>query len=228
MALTVITGAGRGIGLALCRLAAERGNDVVAVCRTANDALRALADPEAATADAFEIVDGVDVTDDAGVERLAAALGERAVDMLINNAGILRSDSVSNLDFDEMLEQYRANALGPLRVTRALFGNLHRGSKVGIVTSRVGSIGDNGSGGNYGYRMSKAAANMAGVNLHHDLAPRGIHVALLHPGLVATEMTGGRGIEPVVAARGLLARMDALDSASSGTFWHADGTPLPW
>lgn len=219
MTTTVITGANRGIGLALCRLARERGDDVVAVCRSISPDLETLG---------VEVIDDVDVTTDDGAAHLAKALGDRPVDVLINNAGILRGDSLDSLAFDEMLEQYRVNALGPLRVTRALLDKLHEGSKIGIVTSRVGSIGDNGSGGNYGYRMSKAAANMAGVNLHHDLVSRGIAVALLHPGLVGTEMTGGRGIDPEKAARGLLARMDELDTGTSGTFWHAEGVRLPW
>lgn len=219
MTTTVITGANRGIGLELCRLASERGDEVVAVCRRSSPELEALA---------IEVIDNVDVSTDRGSAHLAATLGDRGIDLLINNAGILRRDSLDSLDFDEMLEQYRVNALGPLRVTRALLGNLHRGSKVGIVTSRVGSIGDNASGNNYGYRMSKAAANMAGVNLHHDFVNRGIAVALLHPGMVGTGMTGGQGIEPAQAARGLLARLDALDSATSGTFWHAEGHRLPW
>jgi NAD(P)-dependent dehydrogenase (short-subunit alcohol dehydrogenase family) len=219
MTTTIITGANRGIGLELCRLASERGDDVVAVCRTTSPELEALA---------VEVIDGVDVATDRGSAHLATTLGDRAIDLLINNAGILRHDSLGSLDFDEMLEQYRVNALGPLRVTRALLGNLRRSSKVGIVTSRVGSIGDNASGNNYGYRMSKAAANMAGVNLHHDLGRRGIAVALLHPGMVRTGMTGGHGIDPAKAARGLLARLDALDTATSGTFWHAEGHSLPW
>jgi NAD(P)-dependent dehydrogenase (short-subunit alcohol dehydrogenase family) len=219
MTTTVITGANRGIGLALCRLAKQRGADVVAVCRNSSRDLEALS---------VEVIDDVDVTTDEGAARLSKSLGGRRVDILVNNAGILRSDSLASLDFEGMLEQYRVNALGPLRVTRALVDNLHEGSKVGIVTSRVGSIGDNGSGNNYGYRMSKAAANMAGMNLHHDLVSRGIAVALLHPGLVGTEMTGGRGIEPEKAARGLLARIDELDAGTSGRFWHAEGDRLPW
>ena len=219
MATTVVTGANRGLGLELCRLARDRGDDVIAVCRTTSPALEALG---------AKVIDGIDVGTDEGATRLATAMGDRAIDLLINNAGILRGDSLDALDFDEMLDQYRVNALGPLRVTRALLANLHRGSKIGIVTSRVGSIGDNQSGNNYGYRMSKAAANMAGMNLHHDLVSRGIAVALLHPGLVGTDMTGGRGVEPAQAARGLLARLDALDTGTSGTFWHADGHRLPW
>ncbi|HEX7719509.1 MAG TPA: SDR family oxidoreductase, partial [Woeseiaceae bacterium] len=174
------------------------------------------------------IVSDVDVATSGGVARLVAALAGKSIDVLINNAGILRRDELETLDFESMVEQYQVNSLGPLRVTRALLSNLSKGSKVAIVTSRVGSIDDNESGNNYGYRMSKAAANMAGVNLHHDLAPRGVSVILLHPGYVATDMTSGNGISPEQAARGLIERIDALDAASSGTFWHAEGHRLPW
>jgi NAD(P)-dependent dehydrogenase (short-subunit alcohol dehydrogenase family) len=92
----------------------------------------------------------------------------------------------------------------------------------------MGSIEDNGSGGMYGYRMSKAAANMAGKTLSRDLADSGVPVMLLHPGLVATQMTGGNGIDPADAARGLISQMDSLTMDTSGTFHHAEGYTLPW
>ncbi len=127
-----------------------------------------------------------------------------------------------------MLLQYEVNALGPLRVTEALADNLKAGSKVAIVTSRVGSIDDNSSGGNWGYRASKTAVNMIGTNLMHELKPRGIAVALLHPGLVATDMTDQHGVSPEVSARGLIERIDELSIENSGGFWHAEGYKLPW
>lgn len=160
--------------------------------------------------------------------RLKSAIGDQRVDLIINNAGILRSDKLGELNYDEMTEQFRVNTLGPLRVTEALLDNLVEGSKVAIVTSRVGSIDDNSSGGYYGYRASKTAVNQIGTNLKHDLLPRGIAVALLHPGLVATEMTGGQGIAPADAATGLIQRIDELNLENSGGFWHAEGYVLPW
>ncbi len=219
MATILVTGANRGIGLELCRQLGERGDDVIAVCRSPGEALQSLG---------VEIIDGVDVGTDRGVETLAKQLGNRELDVLLNNAGILRPDRLDTVDYDAMLEQFRVNTLGPLRVTRALLGNLHEGSKVAIVSSRVGSIEDNGSGNNYGYRVSKAAVNMVGMNLSHDLKPKGIAVALLHPGLVATDMTGGTGIAPSEAAAGLIERIDELDLESTGGFWHAEGYRLPW
>ncbi|HZW60077.1 MAG TPA: SDR family oxidoreductase [Woeseiaceae bacterium] len=219
MATVVITGANRGIGLELCRQCAARGDTVIAVCRSAGNELAALG---------VEVIDGIDVAEQRDVTALASRLRGREIDILINNAGILRADRLDSADPDAMLAQYRVNAIGPLCVTRALRGRIRNGGKVGIVSSRVGSIADNGSGGNYGYRASKAAANMIGTNLMHDLEPDGISVALLHPGMVATDMTRGNGIAPAEAAAGILARIDELTPESSGGFWHANGERLPW
>lgn len=219
MATVLITGCNRGIGLQLCAQYSARGDDVIAVVRSSNAELDALP---------VRVITGIDVGDGATMPLLKEAVGDQAIDVLLNNAGILRSDSLDRLDYEAMQEQFRVNTLGPLRVTEALLDNLREGSKVAIVSSRVGSIEDNGSGGNYGYRTSKAAVNMIGANLKHDLAPRGIAVALLHPGLVATDMTGGQGISPKESAKGLINRIDTLDISNSGGFWHAEGYPLPW
>lgn len=219
MATVLVTGCNRGIGLELCRQLQARGDDVIGVCRNTNDDLQSLG---------VRVIDGVDVADESGIAKLTGSLGDQKVDLLINNAGILRSDSLETVNYDDMLEQYRVNTIGPLRVTRSLLKNLDEGSKVGIVTSRVGSIEDNGSGNNYGYRCSKSAVNMVGMNLHHDLSPRGIAVMLLHPGLVATDMTRGTGISAEESATGLIARLDELSLATSGSFFHAEGYALPW
>jgi short-subunit dehydrogenase len=215
----LITGASRGIGLELCTQLSARGEDVIAVCRTASAKLRELG---------VRIIDGIDVSDAESIERLKREIGEQPLDVIINNAGIMGRDTFGSLDYSAMLEQFLVNALGPLRVTEALADNLHEGSKVAIVTSRMGSIGDNSSGGRYGYRASKTAVNQIGTNLKHELMPHGIAVALLHPGMVATELTGGSGIPPAEAAQGLIERIDALDLQNSGGFWHAEGYELPW
>mgnify|MGYP000209192834 CR=1 FL=1 len=116
-------------------------------------------------AEQVEVHEGVEVTDDASVQRFANALDGRSVDVLVNNAGIHSRETLEDLDFGRIRRQFEVNALGPLRVTRALLPHLNERAKVVIVTSRSGSIGDNGSGGTYGYRMSKAAVNMAGVEV---------------------------------------------------------------
>lgn len=219
MPTVLVTGANKGIGLQLCKQLKERGDDVIAVCRA----------PSAELAEMdVRIIEGIDVSDGDAIARLKSILSDQTLDVLINNAGILKGDRFGNLDYDVMLEQFRVNTLGPLRVTEALAANLREGSKVAIVSSRVGSIEDNGSGGNYGYRASKTAVNQVGMNLKHELASRGIAVALLHPGLVATELTGGRGISPIESAHGLIERIDALSIENSGKFWHAEGYKLPW
>ncbi len=219
MSTVLITGCNRGIGLELARQLHERGDTVIGVCRHPSDALRELG---------VRIIENVDVSDGDSVARLRDEIGDTPIDILINNAGILLRDEFGSIDYDAMVEQYKVNTLGPLRVTEALADNLHEGSKVAIVTSRVGSIADNGSGGHWGYRASKTAVNMVGTNLMHEFRPRGIAVALLHPGLVATDMTGRQGIPPAESAQGLIARIDELSLRNSGTFWHAEGYELPW
>jgi NAD(P)-dependent dehydrogenase (short-subunit alcohol dehydrogenase family) len=220
MATILITGANRGIGLALARVYTARGDTVLAACRVGSTALADLG---------VKVYEGVEVGDDASVDRLASALGDTRIDVVINNAGIHSNETLDDLNFDRIRKQFEVNALGPLRVTRALLPHLHKGSKVAIVTSRSGSIGDNGSGNTYGYRMSKAAVNMAGVNLALDLKPRGIPVLLLHPGMVKTDMGGGPGsVEAKDAAARMVARIDELSLDDTGKFRHAEGYELPW
>ena len=219
MTTSLITGCNRGIGLELARQLAARGDTVIGVCRNPSSE---------ATELGLRIIDNVDVAEAAGTERLCNALDGLPIDILINNAGVLMGDTFGDLDYDAMLHQFKVNSLGPLRVTEALSSNLTRGSRVAIVSSRVGSIEDNSSGGYWGYRTSKAAVNMIGANLAHELRPRGIAVALLHPGLVATDMTNGQGVMPSEAARGLIERVDELTLENSGSFWHAEGYKLPW
>ena len=219
MATILVTGCNRGIGLQLVTQLKERGDHVIGVCRSPSSDLEALG---------IRLIADIDVGSAASMPSLREALGDERLDVLVNNAGILRRDEFGQIDYDDMLDQYRVNTLGPLRVTEALLDNLGEGSKVAIVTSRVGSIADNSSGGYYGYRASKTAVNQIGMNLKHELQPRGIAVALLHPGLVATDMTGGQGISAEDSARGLIERIDEVSLETSGGFWHAEGYELPW
>ena len=223
MATILITGANRGIGLALAQQYAARGDTVIGVCRHGSPALEQTG---------ARVEAGVDVTDDAAVETLARRLADTRIDVLVLNAGILGNESLGAIDaagFDSMRRQFEVNALGPLRVAQALRDRLADNAKVGILTSRMGSVADNGSGGYYGYRASKAAVNAIGKSLALDLAPRGIAVVLLHPGYVATDMVGGHGdVSPAQAAIQLVARLDALTPERSGSFQHANGTELPW
>lgn len=216
----VITGASRGIGLSFCKLYKARGYEVFGACRQASEALNSLG---------VNVIEGVEVTSQAGIEHLRSALEGIRIDLLINNAGILRDEVLGRIDQDQIRQQFETNALAPLIITEALMDNLTDNAKVALITSRMGSVADNTSGGRYGYRMSKAALNIAGMSLSHDLKPRGVAVAILHPGLVGTEMIGGYGdITPDQAAERLSQRIDALTLQNSGTFWHSNGDQLPW
>lgn len=222
MTFSIVTGANRGIGLALVAKLRARGHTVLAACRKSSADLAKLG---------AEVVEGVDVATDQGISALVDAVSGRSIDLLVNNAGILVfGDRMGELNVEGIRRQFEVNALGPLRLTDALRERLAEGAKVALITSRMGSIDDNSSGGAYGYRMSKAALNMAGKSLAIDLKGRGVAVAILHPGMVKTDMVGGHGgqVEPPDAAEGLLARVDELTLETSGGFWHANGQRLPW
>ena len=224
MGHVVIVGADRGIAAGLVREYNSRGDTLTAIC---------LHDSEHWQSEGVQVVPHTDVTSDAAVQRMASQLGDTTIDVLIHVAGVGATDRWGQFDFDAMLSHYNLNALGPLRVVNALSENLAEGAKVGIVTSRMGSIGDNESGRMYSYRMSKAAANMLGVNLYHQFRPRNIFVMLLHPGTVASDMTKGAKnwdsfTTPEESAAGLARQLDALGPDTPPEFHHQDGTLLPW
>jgi NAD(P)-dependent dehydrogenase (short-subunit alcohol dehydrogenase family) len=216
----VITGANRGIGLALARYYQVDGWRVTGVCRETSEDLEEVA---------AQVIDGIDVANDACVQRLVAALQGETIDLLVNNAGVLLNESLGSLDFDSLRMQMEVNDFAPIRVCEALLPNLRQGSKIANITSRMGSIADNSSGAHYGYRASKAAFNALGRSLAIDLKARGIAVAQLHPGFVKTRMVNfGEIISPEESAAGLAARIANLDLENSGSFWHCNGEVLPW
>jgi NAD(P)-dependent dehydrogenase (short-subunit alcohol dehydrogenase family) len=220
MALVVVSGANRGIGLELCKQLKTRKNEVIALCRKSSKELKSLN---------IEIVEGIDIRDNDAYLKVVKALDGRTIDLLINNAGILSRESIDDMDYERIRKQFEVNAIGPLRLSLGLLSGFSNPAKLVVITSRMGSIGDNSSGGRYGYRMSKAAVNMAFVSLAQDLRGRGISVAVLHPGFVRTDMTGHQGfIDPPEAASGLIARIDELNLENTGSFWHENGEELPW
>lgn len=220
MKTALITGANRGIGLELTKQLSKNNYQVIACCRQSN--------PDLNSVDAH-VIEKCDVTDPASLKRLSNELNDKKIDLLVNNAGILDSMSLSELNTNSMKRQYEVNAIAPLMVTQRLLNNMKAGAKVVIITSRMGSVTDNTSGGQYGYRMSKAAVNMAGKSLALDLHDQGIAVGLLHPGYVKTDMTNGHGeINADESARGLIERINQLNIQNTGGFWHANGQKLPW
>jgi len=219
MKTAVITGSNRGIGLELSKQLKQQDYHVIAACRKPSKDLEQLG---------VQIQTDVDVTSSKSIDKFSKKLQGKTIDLLINNAGLLQPMSLDNLDFEAIRRQFEINTLGPLRVTSNLLPLMIKGSKIAIITSRMGSIAD-GSGGQYGYRMSKSAVNMVGSSLAKDLKQRGIAVALLHPGYVRTDMTDHQGlIDTDESAAGLIKRINELTIENTGSFWHADGTLLPW
>lgn len=227
MPTCLITGANRGIGLALAQQYAADGWQVIATCRH----------PEAATALAAIAgdvrVESLDVSDFAAVARLPERLGPQPIDLLVNNAGVYGPEKVTfdDVDEDAWLEVLRVNTMAPLKVSAALCEHVFRsnGKTIVAMTSLMGSIGDNSSGGAYIYRSSKAALNAVMRSLAIDLRDRGITVALLHPGWVRTEMGGPNAPLAVdESARALRRVIAKLTLDDSGRFFNYDGRQLPW
>lgn len=216
----VITGANRGIGLAMTRLFNQQGHTVYALCRNTSDELDTLA---------VNVIEGIDVATDHGIDKIQKTLKKVSIDLLVCNAGILRNESLADLNCATIREQFEVNALAPLRIVETLQNNLSTESKVAMITSRMGSISDNGSGGRYGYRMAKAALNAASISLSKDLAGRKIAVGIYHPGYVQTDMVNhGGDISADEAALRLVNLMHELTMAETGVFKHSNGEVLPW
>lgn len=224
MKKVVITGANRGIGLSLVQKFLNEGNEVWALCRQNSDDLKAL---EPSSNHCLKIQENVDVTDLDILKGVAQTIGE--MDILINNAGLLIGDHLESLVFNDLQKQIEVNTFAVLKVALTLGQNIKPGGTFGILTSRMGSIADNTSGGQYGYRLSKAAANAIGKSLAEDWREKPVTVLLLHPGYVRTEMTGGRGlIDPPESAQGLYDIITTKTLQETGTFWHTNGEQLDW
>lgn len=226
----MITGANRGIGLALTTALLARGDHVVAAARDpSGGALKALAEKHPG----FVTPLAIDVTSDKSVATAKAALGGRAIDVLVNNAGIYGPrdrQSALDMDFDAWREVFEVNVYAPLRVAQAFLPNVEasKARKIVTISSQMGSLGRNPSG-SIAYRSSKSAVNMTMVAFGNEVRQRGVSVYLFHPGWVQTDMGGaGADIAPSQSATGLIGTIDASGTAESGSFRNWDGAPLPW
>jgi NAD(P)-dependent dehydrogenase (short-subunit alcohol dehydrogenase family) len=226
MPTVLVTGANRGIGLELARQYAAAGWQVIACCRRPRQAktLSALAgDVE---------IRALDVASPASIARLAALLGRRPIDVLLNNAGIHGGRAgFGRTDPKEFLRVVQVNALAPLMLAEALLANVRRSGqkKIVAISSGMGSIAGGPGGGSYAYRASKAALNMVMANAAKDLAGKGVALAAISPGWVRTDM-GGRQA-PLAAAQsaaGIISVIAGLSTASSGSFFDWNGGILPW
>ncbi|WP_019614514.1 SDR family oxidoreductase [Psychromonas ossibalaenae] len=216
----LITGANRGIGLALAALFKKNGYQVIALCRSESEEIKETAD---------RLICGIDFTCQADLDRVYQQLQKVKVDVLINNAGLLQDDVLGSIEIDSLRRQMEINAYAPLMVSEKLLPCLSKGGKIINITSRMGSIADNDSGGRYGYRASKAALNAFTKSLAVDLKEQGIAAAVIHPGWVKTRMVGFNGlISAEESAQGMFTLIESLNMTSSGSFWHSSGEELPW
>lgn len=217
----VITGANRGIGLALVQQYVNHGDAVFAVCRTTSQALNNIKN--------ITVIDGIDVVSHTDLARLSDSLAHTQIDILINNAGVLSEETLGKIDYTCVEHQFQVNAIGPLNTSEMLIKHLKVGSKIVLISSRMGSISDNSSGALYGYRMSKAALNAAGTSLAIDLKNKGISVGLFHPGFVQTSLVNHQGdISTTQAAQALVKRIEELNLHNTGSFRHSNGQTLAW
>jgi NAD(P)-dependent dehydrogenase (short-subunit alcohol dehydrogenase family) len=227
----LITGANRGIGLALSTVFARNGWQVIACCRkperaTALSALRAASEGRLK-------IHQLEVTDDSQLERLRKELEGIAIDVLVNNAGIKGPDrqDFGFLDESWWIETFRVNTIAPYKISRALLDNvlLSRRRVIASITSQMGSLGDNHSGGSYVYRTTKAAMNMVMKSLSIDLQEKGVTAVAFHPGWVRTDMGGPEApLSPEQSAEGLFKTLLSLNPGNNGQFLIYLGEPLPW
>lgn len=226
----LITGANRGIGLEFTQQYAADGWRVIACCR---DPLNATAlNALAATSTSGEVsVHALNVNDFSQIESLASTLAGQAIDLLINNAGYYPDSAFGSVNYAEWDKAFRINTMAPMKLVECFIEHVagSRLRKIATLSSKMGSIDDNDSGGSYLYRTSKTATNMVIKNLAIDLKPRGIAAVALHPGWVKTEMGGPNAlITTQQSVSGMRAVIDKLTTHNSGRFIAYDGQEIPW
>ncbi len=228
-ATVLITGANRGLGLEFAKQYAEAGWQVIACCRWPDEAkeLQALAER---SGDQVEIHQ-LDVADFEEIDALALILQGRAIDLLINNAGVYPQSDFGNVNYEAWAEAFHINSMAPMKMVEAFAGHVAASNlkKIVTVSSKMGSIDDNTSGGSYIYRSTKTAVNMVMKSLAIDLKPKGIASTILHPGWVRTDMGGPNGlIDAPESVAGMRRVIEALTLENSGRFVAYDGKEIPW
>ncbi len=231
MSTVLVTGANRGLGLEFCRQYAERQDQVIAGCRNPEQAiaLQALAQQYSK----IQIVT-LDVTQRDDIDALATQIKDQTIDTLICNAGIYGDSHASRLghfNYDDWLRTLETNVLGAVKTAEAFLPHLQHSSRpvIAAISSQMGSIDDNTSGGSVFYRSSKAALNAAMKSLAIDLQPKNIGVLIFHPGWVLTDMGGPNALIDVqTSISGMMEQIGLFDLKDSGRFIKYDGTQLPW
>ena len=230
MKTIIVTGANRGIGLELVKQYCNRNYQVIGTYRdeTTSGELISMS----RNLDNLKVY-SLDVSSDQSLKDFSSKLGETPVDIFINNAGVYgpRDSSFNNVDEKKWIPVFQTNAIAPLLLTQLIIDNLRNGSqkKLIYITSKMGSIDDNKSGGAYIYRSSKTALNSVVKSISVDLAKDDMKVVLLHPGWVRTDMGGPNGlIDTTASVSGMTEVIDSLSQSDSGCFFNYDGSKIPW
>jgi len=221
MANIVITGANRGLGLEMAKQYAAEGWDVIGTAREPEEA------SELAAIDGVAVIQ-LDAADDASVDTFVRELGDRPIDLFVNNAGIY---GPSELDRDQWLDLFNVNVIGPVKLATALKDHVTKAAdgKMVVLSSQVGSIAENDSGSMMYYRTSKAAVNQAWHSLAQQWQDDGLTLAMLHPGWVQTDMGGANAdLTPQESVEGMRAVIDGLTHDQNGKFYDHGGREIPW
>tara|TARA_B100000795_G_C22705040_1_gene401219 strand:+ start:72 stop:758 length:687 start_codon:yes stop_codon:yes gene_type:complete len=228
MTTVLVTGANRGLGYEFVKQYSEKGFDIFACCRNIDQAknLKKLAE----VSNNIEIYE-LDVGNIKKIKNLAQQLQNKKIDVLINNAGIYRSSTIGNTNYDDWLESFKINTIAPYQIIENFLGQIIKSDlkKIVSITSKMGSIDDNTSGGSYIYRSSKTAMNSMMRSLTHDLKNKGIATLTLHPGWVRTDMGGPGGwINTSESVGGMIKQIDKLTIDHSGKYLDYAGKSIKW
>lgn len=231
MPTILITGANRGLGLEFARQYASIGWYVIACCRTPDRAkeLQILGEQYPDTLD----IHSLNVCDHEAIGQLAKELENKAIDILLNNAGVIgsRNNQFNNVDYEDWLQTFRVNTLAPMKLSQAFFHHVKNSAmkKMVFMTSKMGSMADNESGGSYIYRSSKAGLNAVVKSITLDLHQHGICTLLLHPGWAMTDMGGSNAlVSAEESVKGMIELINVINIKDTGAFKDYQGNNIPW